>query len=136
MLGDQIGEESGQVTGRRVLPPVNGNPVYEISFRAAGRLLGHDTQTDGTYIAVIGADGVIRGEGQGVVVTADGQLATWKGAGVGQLNPDEGAIHYSGAIHYVSSSEALGQLNAITGVFEFDVNLADDSTTGKVWEWR
>ena len=40
MLGDQIGEETGQVTGRRVLPTDDGRPVVEVSFRASGTNLG------------------------------------------------------------------------------------------------
>lgn len=136
MLGDQIGEGSGQITGRRVLPSDDGKPVFEISFSASGRLLGHDTQDFGTYVAVVGADGLVRGEGQGVVMTADGQAGTWKGAGVGQMDPEKGAIHYSGAIHWTTASEGLAALNGITGVFEFDVALADDTTTTKVWEWK
>ncbi len=48
MLGDQIGEETGRVTGRRVLPADGGKPVFEISFSASGQLLGNDTQTYGT----------------------------------------------------------------------------------------
>lgn len=136
MLGDQIGEEKGRITGRRVLPADNGKPVFEISFSAGGQLLGNDTQTYGTYIAVIGTDGVVRGEGQGVVMTADGQLATWKGAGVGAIDAEKGVIHYSGALFYDTAAEALAALNGITGAFEFDVSLSDDTTTGKLWEWK
>ena len=81
MLGDQIGEEAGKVTGRRVLP-------------------------------------------------AD------EGAGVGQFVTERaGFVHYSGALHYTSSSEAFAPLNGISGVFEFDVD-RDDNTRGKIGEWK
>jgi hypothetical protein len=136
MLGDQIGEDAGQVTGRRVLPGEDGKPVVEVSFRSRGKLLGHDVINTGTYVSVAGADGVVRGEGQGMVMSADGQAATWKGGGVGQfVSEGEGFIHYTGAIYFTGSAEAFASLNAITAVFEFDVD-REDNTTSKTWEWK
>jgi hypothetical protein len=39
MLGEQIGEESGKVTSRRVLS-IDGGAKVEVSLQSTGKLLG------------------------------------------------------------------------------------------------
>src|SRR6266699_4880493 len=84
MLGDQLGEEIGQITGTRVLPGANG-PVVEVSFQSNGTLCGVRETNMGTYITMTRPDGTLSGEGQGVVMTDDGETAAWKGHGVGRF---------------------------------------------------
>ena len=40
MLGEQIGEETGQITAMRVLPAEGAGPKVEVSFQSSGTLLG------------------------------------------------------------------------------------------------
>ena len=40
MLGEKIGEISGKVTMRRVLPNLGGNPKMETTFQASGPYWG------------------------------------------------------------------------------------------------
>ena len=49
MLGDKIGEETGKVTGQRVLA-TDGPPMVETSFQASGSLYGVSHMTIGTYL--------------------------------------------------------------------------------------
>ena len=72
MLGEQIGEERGKITGRRVLPSDGPGPKIEVSFQAAAKFLGVDATDIGTYWAVLQANGTLYGEGQGVIMTAQG----------------------------------------------------------------
>lgn len=49
MLGDQIGEERGKITARRVLPSDGGGPKVEVTFEASGTVLGSEGTDLGTY---------------------------------------------------------------------------------------
>jgi hypothetical protein len=40
MLGEQIGEELGRITARRVLPSDEYGPKVEVTFEASGKVLG------------------------------------------------------------------------------------------------
>ena len=85
MLGEQIGEERGQVLVRRVLPG-EGPPKVEVSLEAQGTLVGISTTDIATYTSVIQPDGTIYGEGQGIVRSTDNsEIALWRGSGVGHF---------------------------------------------------
>ena len=88
----------------------------------------------GTYNSELRADGTLYGEGQGVVLTQDGGMATWKGSGQGTIQPN-GTVSYRGTIYYRSASANLAALNAAPGVFEFEVDAAGN-TKAKVWQWK
>src|SRR5262249_40104372 len=75
MLGEMIGEETGKITGTRVLPSEGGGPKVETSFQGTGRYLGIEVTDIGTYWAVMRPDGTLYGEGQGVVMAKDGGMA-------------------------------------------------------------
>ncbi len=47
MLGDQIGEETGKVTGFRVLDAAG--PKVEVSFQSKGKILGNDDEGRASY---------------------------------------------------------------------------------------
>ncbi len=132
MLGDKLGELSGQTTGMRVLPS-DGAPKMEVSFQATGRLLGVDTSEVGTYWAVLRPDGTLFGEGQGVTMGAGGEAATWKGNGVGVMK-EGGAVSYRGAIYYSTATEAWAKLNQVAAVYEYEVG-ADGSVDAVTWAW-
>jgi len=133
MLGELIGEAQGKRTGRRVL---STSPAFkvEVSFEDSGKLLGLEANTVGTYWSEVRADGSLYGEGQGVVTTKDGDMATWKGQGVGRF-VGGGAVSYRGAVYYSTSSPELARLNAVAAVFEFDAD-ANGNTHTKSWEWK
>ena len=52
----------------------------------------------------------------------------------GHARPD-GSIGYRGAVYYQSAAPAWQRLNAIAGVFEFEVD-AQGNTKGQLWEWK
>src|SRR5439155_12987545 len=79
MQGDKIAETSGKVTSQRVLPNPGGGPKMESSFAASGKLLGVDETETGTYWAAVRPDGTLYGEGQGIIMGKEGDVATWVG---------------------------------------------------------
>ncbi len=135
MLGEQIGEETGQVTGIRVLPDEGTGSRVEVSFQTSGTLLGAHVSNMGTYISTPRPDGTLFGDGQGVAVTEQGDMATWRGQGVGHFTGHGTAVSWRGAIYFQTTSERLARLNGIAAVFEHE---ADESgkTTDTTYEWK
>ena len=133
MLGEQIGEESGTVTSRRVLS-VDGGARLEVSLQHTGTLLGVATRSTITYWASARPDGSLYGEAQGLVMGAGGERATFRAQGVGKLL-DGGAVRYRGAQYYYSDSPQFSRLNSVAAVFEYEAD-AEGNTRSKLWEWK
>lgn len=132
MLGELIGETKGKRIVRRVIS--TEPPTVEVTFEDAGHTLGLPTSGMGTYTSVIRPDGSIFGNGQGIIMTQDGDGITWTGTGVGRFLPG-GAISYRGMLFFRTTSEKLARINNACGAFEYDVD-ASGSTTSKTWEWK
>ena len=133
MLGQELGGSTGKRTGRRVLS-VDGGFTVEVSFEANGTMLGVQCKEIGTYTSTSRPDGTLFGEGQGVLITPEGEVVTWKGSGVGVLSGG-GSANYRGAVYYSTASAKLASLNKIAGVFEFEGD-ADGNTRSRIWEWK
>lgn len=134
MLGEMIGEQSGKITGTRVLPSESGAPKVESSFQATGRVFGVETTEMGTYWAQMRPDGTLYGEGQGLTMAQDGGTAAWSGQGIGRFTAS-GGVSYRGAIYYQSASGSLARLNSTVGVYEFETE-ANQTERARVWEWK
>lgn len=132
MLGEKIGDSKGKITNQRVVT-AEGGPKIETSFRDEGTILGVRARTIGTYWAEMRASGTLYGEGQGVVTNENGEMATWKGQGVGVLQPD-GSVRYRGALFFHTQSGKWTRLNKVAAVFEFDVD-KDGNTKATMSEW-
>jgi hypothetical protein len=133
MLGENIGEGRGKRTVRRVLSAAPQFKI-EVTFEDMTRLLGVDGMNIGTYVSSPKPDGSIHGEGEGVFQTMEGDLVTWKGIGVGRFGT-AGSVSYRGSVSYATTSTKLASLNAISAIFEFDVDAAGN-TQSKFWEWK
>ena len=134
MLGELLGEDRGQITYTRVLPTEPGqNPKVEISFESNGVMLGVSAHEIGTYCASARPNGTLFGEGQGVLMSPQGDMATWRGQGVGRMT-ESGGTEFRGTIYFETASERWARLNSIAGVYEYS---ADESgkTETKLWEW-
>ena len=135
MLGEQIGEETGQITGMRVLPDEGAGSKVELSYQSSGSLLGAHMGDMGTYVSVSRPDGTLFGDGQGIVMTDDGQMATWRGQGVGRFTGHGMAAVWRGAIFFQTASERLARLNGIAVVFEFETD-ENGKIANKLFEWK
>lgn len=124
MLGEQIGSSTGRRLVRRV---VSSDPMrVEVTFEDSGEMLGVKNNGFGTYTSEMRPNGTIYGEGQGGMITADGEMIAWKGSGLGEMKPG-GAITYRGILYYQTTSQKLARLNTTPGVFVYEV--APDGTT-------
>jgi hypothetical protein len=138
MLGDQIGEVKGKLPGQRVLDVEKGLPKIEYSFSANGRMKEVDITHMATFWSIPRGNGVLYGEGQGVITTRDGsaEMATKIGRGIGQFTDGWKKVKFRGSFFYrASSTGKLAFLNNLVGVFEYEVDEAGN-TQYKVWEWK
>lgn len=132
MIGEQIGQSKGKRVVRRVL---SIDPLtVEVSFEDSGTMLGVATSGLGTYTSEGRPDGSVHGEGQGLMMTTEGEAITWTGTGVGKFGAG-GAISYRGMLFFRTASQKLARLNNACGAFEYEVDAAGN-TTSKVWEWK
>ena len=134
MLGEKIGELSGKVTSQRVLPNPGGGPKMENSHLLSGKILGVDSTENATYSSIMMPDGTLVGEGQGVAMSHEGDVASWIGSGVGRIGKG-GAVSFRGAIYYRSSSPRWSRLNGMTVVFEYELD-AQGNGRSQLWEWK
>jgi len=133
MLGDKIAEESGRVVGMRVLSV--DPPKMETTLQHTGKMLGHETSSSITYVAVVRPDGLLEGEGQGIITTHEGDIVTFTGKAVGRMTGKGQAASFRGALFYNTASKKLAKLNEVSGVFEFEQD-ESGNTHQKTWEWK
>lgn len=136
MLGDQIGELSGRVTGTRVLPGDDYRYVkMEVSFQQSGQVYGAQSEDYGTYTVFERVPGQIYGEGQGIL-TADGEGAIWNGHGVGKMTGQGMAMSFRFSIAYqAGESGKLARLKDVLVIGEHEVD-ASGNTKTRLWEWK
>jgi hypothetical protein len=137
MLGELIAEARGKITGQRVLD-VEG-PKIEYSFFATGKMKDVDITHMATFWTTPRGNGILYGEGQGVITTKDGQdMATEIGHGIGGFTDGGKKVKFRGSFFYRALSLTSGKLaflNNTVGIFEYE---GDESgnTLHKVWEWK
>lgn len=135
MLGEMIGEDQGKISAVRMLPSNGQAPQVEVSFQSSGNLVGVESTNLGTYISTLMPNGIFNGIGQGMVMTQDGDTATWTGTGVGKPTGKGFAASWRGAIYFQTSSPRLEGLNKIATLFEYEVD-ENGNTSTKLWEWK
>ena len=137
MLGELIFESRGRVSGQRVLSVGTGIPKFEISIAGTGIFTGSlEVITTWTYWAMQRPDGTSHSQGQGVIMTKDGQdMATATSRAEGK-KVESGEMRYVGAIFYETHSEdKLAFLNHLMGVNEYEVD-ALGNYENRLWEWK
>ncbi len=134
-LGNLICEETGKVTGIRVLSSDASGTKLEVNLQTSGTIRGVGENTLWSYTQLTRPDGSIYGQGQGVMTTQEGDVIHLIGHGSGQTPPAGGSINYRVMVHYHSASAKYADLNSIGGVGEYDID-AEGNTTNKFWEWK
>ena len=106
----------------------------EITDQSVGTMYGVSVNSTITYIGALRPNGTISGEGIGVMMTTDGESATYRGTGVGTFTRP-GATAWRGALFFETTSPALSRLNGIAVVFEHEVDEGGKSE-GRFTEWK
>jgi hypothetical protein len=134
MLGDQLGEVTGVVSGFRVLT-TPGGPRIETNFEGKGTFAGQAITEIVTYWATPRMDGTFYGGADGLIVTVDAQNAVYTGNGVGNMKGNNLAAQWRGALYYSSFSPAFAGFNLTAVLFEFDIEPDGKSMTIRTWGW-
>jgi hypothetical protein len=137
-LGNPFFVEQGRIIGQRVLA-VSPQPQLEFSFMANasvnnGSVVINAINT-GTSVSTLNADGTFRGEGQGILRTQGGGVATWTNQVVGSIN-SEGTIITRG-VGIWSTPSTTGELafmNNMITVFEVQID-REGNLSAREWEW-
>ena len=135
MLGEQLGESAGKVTGARVLSTEGQNSKVEVSFQGRGTLLGMEITDLGTYWQVIKPGGIIHGEGKVLMLTPEGDMAPWTGFGIGHPTGPIPAASYAVCGYFDGASERLARLNGVAIVIEYEVD-GEWNYRWRLWEWK
>jgi hypothetical protein len=135
MLGEKIYETTAKITGRRVLPDEGFGPSVEVSFEGTGKVLGLEMTEIGTYTSFLRADAkTLCGEGQGIAMSKDGEVAKWHGFGVGKPGKGLGAS-YRYTVMYETPSKKLARLNEVLLIGEWEVD-ENGNAKGVAFEWK
>jgi hypothetical protein len=138
-LGDPFFVEQGKIIGQRVLT-VTPQPQIEFSFMANATINNGDDAINaintGTSVSTLNADGTFRGEGQGILRTEGGEVATWTNQVVGNFT-SEGTIITRG-VGFWSTPPTTGELafmNDMITVFEVQIDM-EGNLSAREWAWR
>jgi hypothetical protein len=132
MLGDQIYEGKGKITGTRVLDV--DVPKMENSYMVQSKLKGIEVTETGTFTATMRSDGAQYGEDKALIMAQDGSGGTMMAHGIGRhIGADK--ISFRGlAIMGPANTGKLAPLNNLLVVFEAEVE--GDNISIKGWEWK
>jgi hypothetical protein len=134
MLGEQIAELKGKMMSQRVLD--SEGPRMETTLSSNGRVRGTNVQETVTFVGTPTSAGVIHGEGHGVIMGGESEMATFRGEAFGRIS-SSGSVKWRGSHFYrtTSSSGKLAFLNNVVGVFEAEID-SEGNVTEKIWEWK
>jgi hypothetical protein len=122
---------------QRVTGITNGLPRIETSFSANDTINGNIAAREiGSYVTAPRPNSnILFGEGQGVITTRDGEMATWTGQGIGHFTSD-GKIVFRGSLFFTTTSTGkLAFLNNMVGIFQYQADTSAN-TSAKVWGWK
>lgn len=128
--------ERGKIIGTRVLPPPSGQgPKMEITFQSTGTILSEAFNNTGTVVSIPKSEGALSGEGQAVVMTGEGGMATWIFQGVVKPTGPGMAADFSGIVIFQTSSLKLAPLNSMCMVVSAGVDGDGNMINGRCRRW-
>ena len=132
MLGEQIKDLKGKIIGQRVLD--TEGPTMEISISTKGSADGIQINEILSFVYRPSSQGVLHGEGQGVLMSGESEMATFTAEGIGRITPT--SVKWRGSVFLrTGSTDKLAFLNNVVAVFEADVD-TEGNFSEKSWEWK
>ena len=139
-LGDPFYTERTKATSIRVIDVING-PKVEVSFSGNGTIRDSINVTDiGTIWTLPVSGGMIYSEGQGLLTTQQGEMATYTQKAIGQITP-EGRVVFHGSMFFKTLSPTgqfpspLAFLDNQMGIYNYESDIAGNAIK-QVWEWQ
>lgn len=140
--------ENTKSTNTRVIS-IFPEPIVEVTYNGNSSINGSPTQTIGTIIDTMGKDGVIHSEGKAIILTASGQLITYRSESIGYYKTD-GSFSDNGIIFFnlpfygdnsnnTSLQDSIknslhSEFDNVLGIYKKTVDPAGNGLT-KVWKW-
>jgi hypothetical protein len=109
-------------------------PTLETSVSARGSVKGTQVNETLAYVARLTSSGVLHGEGHGVIMAGESDLASYTGEEVGRLT-SSGTIWHGAIFYRTSSTGKLSFLNDVVGLFEAEMD-SEANFSEKIWEWK
>ena len=131
MIGEVIAEFKGKAAGTRVLD----GGKSEWSSVGSGKILGKEATEMDTAVLAWMPNGVIMVEGDGMIMTAEGETVMLKISGIGWLTGKGLKSSFRGACYFMTSSPKLASLNKTVGVYEREADGMGDLSI-KIWAWK
>ncbi|VFJ12931.1 hypothetical protein [Candidatus Nitrosocosmicus franklandus] len=148
-IGQPFYVENTKSTNMRVLN-VENVPTVEVTYIGNSTINGSPTQTIGTIIDKMGSDGAVHSKGQAIILTATGQVITYKSESIGYYNPD-GSFSDSGIMEFGlpfggsngsnstlqdagSADKSYSEFKNVLGIYKKTVDPLGNGIT-KVWKW-
>ena len=148
-LGSPFYTENTKSTNIKVTS-IDPIPTVEVTYTGNSTIGGGPTQTIGTIEDKMNNDGSVSSKGQAIILTASGQVITYRSESIGNYNPD-GSFSDSGIMVFqlpfrmnsanstALSSNSTDSLNAqfdnLFGIYKKTVDPEGNGLT-KVWKWR
>jgi len=149
ILGDPFYTENTKSSNIRVID-IDVIPTVEVTYYGNSTIGGSPTQTIGTIVDKMNTDGTISSKGQAIILTASGQVITYRSESIGQYNPD-GSFSDSGVMVFhlplkMNSANSTGlssnsthalyaQYDNLLGIYKKTVDPEGNGLT-KVWKWK
>jgi hypothetical protein len=134
MIGEMIGELTGKIASQRVVRCHGGETKLERTIESKGKILGVDV----TFVATMKLkerwQGGMEAEGNGIMMTANGEKVIMHGSGISIPGKGPG-MSQRGVRYAQTKSTALARLNNVALVFEDEVS-ADGTIHDRMWEWK
>ena len=149
VIGDPFYTENTKSTNIKVLS-IDPIPSVEVTYTGNSTMGGAPTQTIGTTVDKMNTDGTVSSKGQAIILTASGQVITYRSESIGTYNPD-GSFSNSGVMVFhlpfkMNSTGSTGmssnstdtfytQFDNLFGIYKKTVDPEGNGLT-KVWKWR
>jgi hypothetical protein len=131
LIGELIIELKGRVNAVRVLP----GGRTETSEQGSGNVLGAEATWLATTISTPMHNGIVQGEGNGILTTVDGEVVMIRKSGIGWSTGKGWKASRRGVFFHATQSQKLARLNRVVGMYEFESSEEGD-WMAKIWEWK
>ena len=139
VIGDPFYIENTKSTNIKVLS-IDPIPSVEVTYTGNSTMGGAPTQTIGTTVDKMNNDGTVSSKGHAIILTAAGQVITYRSESIGIYNPD-GSFSNSGVMVFhlpfkMNSTDTFyTQFDNLFGIYKKTVD-PDGNGLTKVWKWR
>ncbi len=107
--------------------------VKEITFDGSGTINGVEFTEQGSYFALIKLDGSIHSHGSVVIMTTDGESASYTYQTLGMVRSDGKLVELGCAFVSTTSRGKLASLDKVVLILRTEID--QHAGTGKTWGW-